>query len=230
MTVSRVRWNGADRPTTFISDTQLRAEITAADLATTGTASVTVFTPAPGGGVSNALTISIQANPAPTITSVNPPSLPMGTPGVSLVANGSGFSPASKVRWNGMDRPTTYIRSDQVRATIPASDLTAPDVAEVRVLNPGPGGGASPAQRVPIYLSLTAKDLIYDKTRQRLYASVSGGAQANTIAVIDPLTGATGPSIPIGNNPGKLAMSDNGQYLYVALDVNAGLKIPKSAD
>jgi len=47
---SVVRWNGADRPTTFVSATQLTAAISAPDLATVGTAQVTVFSPAPGGG------------------------------------------------------------------------------------------------------------------------------------------------------------------------------------
>ena len=54
-----VRWNGADRPTTFGSSTALTASIPASDLAAAGTASVTVFNPAPGGGVSNAQTFTI---------------------------------------------------------------------------------------------------------------------------------------------------------------------------
>jgi hypothetical protein len=38
----------------------LRAAIPASDIATAGTAQVTVFTPAPGGGTSNALTLTIN--------------------------------------------------------------------------------------------------------------------------------------------------------------------------
>jgi Zinc carboxypeptidase/Ig-like domain CHU_C associated len=40
---SIVRWNGANRTTTFVSSTQLTAAITAGDVATAGTANVTVF-------------------------------------------------------------------------------------------------------------------------------------------------------------------------------------------
>jgi hypothetical protein len=55
-----VRWNGADRATTFVSSTQLTAEITATDGARAGSASITVFNPvAPGGGSSNALTLTV---------------------------------------------------------------------------------------------------------------------------------------------------------------------------
>jgi hypothetical protein len=56
---SVVRWNGSDRVTTYVSGAELRAAIGAGDIATTGTASVTVFTPSPGGGLSGALTFTI---------------------------------------------------------------------------------------------------------------------------------------------------------------------------
>jgi len=51
---SVVQWNAANRTTTFVSSTQLKAAIPAEDIATAGTAQVTVFTPAPIGGISNA--------------------------------------------------------------------------------------------------------------------------------------------------------------------------------
>jgi len=58
---STVRWNGSDRTTAYVSSTQLTASIPAADIATGGTASVTVFTGTPGGGTSNAQTFTIVA-------------------------------------------------------------------------------------------------------------------------------------------------------------------------
>ena len=59
-----VRWGGADRATTFISDTQLTAAIPASDLATAGVVDVTAFTPAPGGGESNSLPFDVKAPPS----------------------------------------------------------------------------------------------------------------------------------------------------------------------
>ena len=57
---SVVRWNGSDRPTTGNGSVNaLIAEISAADIAAAGTATVTVFNPAPGGGSSNSLTFTI---------------------------------------------------------------------------------------------------------------------------------------------------------------------------
>ena len=56
---STVQWNGTPRATTFVSPTELSAAITVADVATEGTASVTVVNPAPGGGTSAPQTFTI---------------------------------------------------------------------------------------------------------------------------------------------------------------------------
>src|SRR5207248_4648546 len=49
---SVVNWNGASRTTTFVNSGQLQASISGTDIASAGTAQVTVFTPTPGGGTS----------------------------------------------------------------------------------------------------------------------------------------------------------------------------------
>jgi hypothetical protein len=59
VSTSVVRWNGSDRATTFVSATQLTATVPASDIAVAGTAQVTVFNPAPGGGTSNSQTFTI---------------------------------------------------------------------------------------------------------------------------------------------------------------------------
>jgi YVTN family beta-propeller protein len=58
---SVVRWNGSDRPTTFGDSSGLTAQISTSDIAAAGTAAVTVFNPAPGGGSSNSLTFTTTA-------------------------------------------------------------------------------------------------------------------------------------------------------------------------
>jgi hypothetical protein len=67
-----------------------------------------------------------------------------------------------------------------------------------------------------IAIRIAASDLIYDPGTQRIYASVA--ASPGSVVPINPLTGLAGTPIPVGHNPVKLARSDNGQYLYVALD------------
>jgi len=56
-TDSRGRWNGAERPTQFVSSTELEVQIEAADLARTGTAAIDVLTP--GAGVSSPRMFSV---------------------------------------------------------------------------------------------------------------------------------------------------------------------------
>ena len=60
---AEVRWNGSPRPTTFVTSTQLTAAIPVSDIVAAGTATVAVFSPTPGGGLSNALSFTITANP-----------------------------------------------------------------------------------------------------------------------------------------------------------------------
>ena len=60
---STVQWNGSARTTVFVKDTQLIANITNTDIALVGNASVTVINPAPGGGISNALSFTVTPLP-----------------------------------------------------------------------------------------------------------------------------------------------------------------------
>src|SRR6266513_2948065 len=69
VSTSTVKWNATTLATTFVSSTQLTATVTAALVASPGTASVTVVNPPPGGGTSNAQTFTINVSPAPVITS-----------------------------------------------------------------------------------------------------------------------------------------------------------------
>jgi CSLREA domain-containing protein len=56
---SQARWNGANRATTYVSSTQLRVTLSAADVAFSGYGAVTVSNPAPGGGLSNPATLNV---------------------------------------------------------------------------------------------------------------------------------------------------------------------------
>ncbi len=56
---SVVRWNGADLPTVIISSTEARAIVPSYLFWLGGEFSVTMYTPAPGGGESNALLVSV---------------------------------------------------------------------------------------------------------------------------------------------------------------------------
>jgi hypothetical protein len=159
---STVQWNGTSRSTTYVSATQLTAAITAADIATTGSASVTVFTPAPGGGTSNAqtFTISSPTNPVPATTGLSPASTTAGGAAFTLTINGSSFVNGSTVQWNGTSRSTTYVSATQLTAAITAADIATAGSASVTVFTPAPGGGTSNAQTFTISSVLFSDDFI----------------------------------------------------------------------
>jgi hypothetical protein len=58
---SSLEWNGSPRGTAVLSATQLTAQILSSDIASGGSATITAVTPAPGGGTSRALTLTITA-------------------------------------------------------------------------------------------------------------------------------------------------------------------------
>lgn len=141
---AEVRWNGSGRSTTYVSPTQLTASITAADLATAGSVSVTVNNPTPGGGLSNVVAFTITApNPLPQLTSLSPASAVQGGAAFTLTINGTGFVSGAVVRWDGQNRTTTYVSSTQLTAQILAADIVGVGTAAVTVSNPTPGGGIS---------------------------------------------------------------------------------------
>ena len=96
-----------------------------------------------------------------------------------------------------------------------SSTTTDPVLANndsISIMTPG---GASLVTKV----ALAADEFAYDAVHRMLYASVpsSGGALSNSVVAINPDTGALTQQIHFTEPVQKLAVSDNGQYLYAAL-------------
>lgn len=80
----------------------------------------------------------------PTTTSIAPSSKIAGTGVFILTVNGTNFvNGVSTVRWNGVNRTTTYVSPTQLTASIPASDLITSGTASITVAN---GAAVSNAQ------------------------------------------------------------------------------------
>lgn len=125
--VSTVRWNGSNRTTTFVSATQLTASITAADVLSSGTASVTV---ANASGVSNALNFVIDPAGVPAIT-VSAGSLPnfntvTGTASAASTYTVSGANLTADV---GISAPANFELS--INGTTYFTTLTLPRTGNV---------------------------------------------------------------------------------------------------
>jgi hypothetical protein len=173
-------------------------------------------------------------SPAPTIAMLDPDHATSGDAGFTLTVHGTGFVPASIVRWNGYDRPTTFVDVTTITAAIPLADVAVPDTATVTVYSPPPGGGSSGGTLFVVrpsgvlslrVLELDARYLLADPTSGLLYASVWGsGARANSLTQIDPVAGTLGTSVAVGDWPTRIARSDDGQYLYVALSYEGAVR------
>ena len=152
---SSVRWNGQARPTTFVGAGTLQAAIPAGDLALPGTALVTVFNPAPGGGTSSSRTfvVTVPPNPKPTIAAVSPSTATAGDPGFNIAVIGANFVNSSVAIVNGQNRRANFISAARMDVPILAQDLASPTTVTLTVANPAPGGGSSTAKLIVLQQS-----------------------------------------------------------------------------
>lgn len=69
-------------------------------------------------------------------------------------------------------------------------------------------------------VSFATNDIVYNQNDGMIYASrpSTAGNEGNSITRINPLTGEVVASVYVGSEPNQLAISDNGQTIYVALD------------
>lgn len=86
---------------------------------------------------------------------------------------------------------------------------------------------AAEAQFSASTVALRSNDIAYDPATELLYASVpssAGKPYGNSIARIDPVQALVLDSVFIGSEPGRMARTDDGQYLYVSLDGVAAIR------
>jgi hypothetical protein len=67
----------------------------------------------------------------------------IGSTATTVSITGSRFVPGALVRVNGSNRPTSFISPTELRASIPATDLTQIGSLPIAVFTPLPGGGTS---------------------------------------------------------------------------------------
>lgn len=136
-----VRWNGADRPTNFVSSTQLQATISATDLSTASTVPITVINPGMNGSPSRSIAFVVN-NPLPTLARIG---LAGSGPGSTrtLTLEGAQFISGATILWNGHSYPATWLNATKLSAEIDTTTALSSYPAHIAVFNPGPGGGLS---------------------------------------------------------------------------------------
>ena len=189
--------------------------------ARTGTLVVTDNAPGSPRSVSLSGT-GLSGFPVPALTVMSPAAALAGSGDITLTITGAQFFPSTLVSWDGAAIPTTFVSSTSLTAKVGASSLATLGEHDVAVFNPAPDGGLSAHLKFTVYqaVPLSVRQMVFDPYRRVIYASVPSTATSNpnSIVSIDPDTQAVTTLVAIGNEPNRLALSEDGQYLYVGLD------------
>ncbi len=149
-------------------------------------------------------------NPVPLLTSLSPASATAGDAALTVTANGSNFVATSVVRWNGVDRTSTFVSASELQAAILGSDLLTTGTAEVTAFNPAPGGGTSSA--LTFTISTPPPGVI-----ERVSVNTDG-SQGTSLSI-----GSVGPSLSAGD--ARYVAFQSTATNLVADDTNAGTDI-----
>jgi hypothetical protein len=151
VTGSKVKWNGSERATTFVSATKLTATILSTDLASFNTAWVTVVNPTPGGGISNVVFFGTTRSTASVaISTVS--QLAVGSSVVSVAAgdfNGDGKLDLAAAnggsnnvsvllgRGDGTFQPAVNYAAGSAPSTVAVGDFNGDGKVDLVVTNAG---------------------------------------------------------------------------------------------
>lgn len=162
---SVINWNVAALATKFVSATQLTATVPASLLLVPGTATVTVFNPAPGGGTSpGGLTFTITPATAAVPSSRAATSASLGAPAISGNGRFVAFTAASA------DRQDVFVQDTCAGVTEPCS------VTTTRVSVAADGSDANGASHSPS-ISADGRYIAFESAATNLVASETSGTQ-----------------------------------------------------
>jgi hypothetical protein len=156
---------------------------------------------------------------SPIVASLFSPGVQIENGTVTIEVTGANFYPGSVVRINGKPQTTTFSSDQQLQATLDSELTTAIGELSVTVFNPSPGGGTSvgiPLTRYRV-VNVDAASITSVSGSNLLYASIPSNTPTdpNTVISINPVSGVLGKPIPVGQNPGVIASSSDGSYLFV---------------
>ena len=118
--------------------TSMTVSIPAGSLATAGPVAVTVTNPGAGTTTAQTFTINPQGNAAPSITSVNPPSVPAASGPVTVTVQGTGFTASTTATLGSV---TGIVSGNTTTFNLSAADTQNPAILNGLISNAG--GSAS---------------------------------------------------------------------------------------
>lgn len=220
-----VRWNGSDRATAFVNQTRLTAAISAADVAAAGTASVTVFTPPPGGGVSNAIAFPLTTTSSGPLPEQEPNELFSNATGLEMPGARTGAAalgdaatvqafpdngppdPMEDIFVLNLTRPSRLALTLSQRGSNPDFSLFLFSEAENRLLH-------SSTREGPVTERITTQNVLLPG-RYFVGVSIVSGSGEYTLAVIDPDGGGQPLPALTGMNPVTARVNSAGFVLQL---------------
>ena len=172
---STVQINGTTHTSAYVSATEVDVPLSATELASSGSLSMTVTNAQPGGGTSPAAAVAVN-NPVPSIASLSPTNIDVGSADTAVTVTGTGFLPLTTLQINGSAHSVAYKTSKQMVVTLTAAELASAANDNLVLANAAPGGGSSSAATLtvsypaPVITSLSP-------------ASVTVGSAATTVTI-----------------------------------------------
>ncbi len=216
--------------TTFVSDSELKAEVRAEQLTSAGVAHISVADRS-GGAASDPVEFAVDAtNPLPTILSVAPNSMTIGSAGFTLTVTGSNFVASSLIEWNGLALPTAFVSATQLTAQISASQLLSTGVVNVSIFTGTPGGGASGTMPFTVSQPAGASPVTVPnevgQTQATATSAITGlGLTVGTVTMASSSTVASGKVIAESPSAGTQVASGSAVSLVVSTGL-AQVKVP----
>src|SRR5579864_335372 len=136
--------NGTPRLSTFVSDTQFTAQLSASDFTSATSLPLNVINPKPGGGTSGTRSFGVN-NPVPTISGLSPSSVLAGSGDTTVTLTCTGLLPSTVLQINGATHAATFVNGTQMSFVLSSAELGSASGLSLTLSNPLPGGGTSAA-------------------------------------------------------------------------------------
>lgn len=132
---TQILWNGVAQTTKVVSNTELTASISSAQITSPG--SVTIRAMKSDTTTSGPMTLTITGSGGGSqtfsLTSINPFTVAAGSAAFTLTATGVGFANGDSITLNGTAVTTTFDSATQLHATVPATSVATAGSIEVAV-------------------------------------------------------------------------------------------------
>jgi hypothetical protein len=213
---AKVLFNQTELATSFVSPTELRAEVIATLLTSAGLGAISVRNV--DGATSNEAIFRIIPDP-PFIHSIDPPAVTEGSLDVTITITGEKFQHGALVRLLQAERAgalidSAFIDGTKMEASLPAALTQSPGSVSFRIENPDLGFSNAATLKVLIKNPLVINEFLADPPEDLLGDSNGDGARSSSQDEFVEIVNRTAE--PIDLSGFKLSDSDEVRHVFAA--------------